>query len=88
MDDIETIEIDEILTHLSIQGKAELLRKLLGPLAEDLMTHREATFYFCHIARGATYKDIAQEFGCAIRTVFYDISNAKKKLRKGRQNGL
>ena len=77
--------IDEIFNTLNIQEKAELLSRLLGPLMEDTMTHREAAFYFCYIARGATHKEIAREFNSTTEAVKSAIYKARKEVNKARK---
>ena len=75
-------DIDAILQSLNLQEKAELLRRLLGPLAVDVFSHKQAAYCLCHAVRGAAYKDIAKEFGCSVNSVDKVMTRAKRKLEQ------
>lgn len=82
-DDLTELRTSAILREMSIQERAVMLKKLLGPLSDPkALTNREASFYFCNIAREASGELLARDFNCTKQRVYEVLSSAENKIKQ------
>lgn len=87
--ELQEIKINAFLKGLSEDGKAALMRKMLGPLlTPGLLSTREAAFFFLEAALDKSQKAIAREFKILPSSVNRTLCSAEKKVkdhRRGRE---